>query len=474
MKNRNRLFKIYRMQSEFGDESEYLNRYDLIRHHILSIATTIYNVASNPQIHPQELLKRIVNSTRIICGWANLHYSREKDVFENLASALKQIRKNNIIYTKAGRADILLRTLKDVVDAINLTELYELKFIGAMYLWAISNIVYDIQLEKPKRGESIAEYIENLIIDYYKHNVLPKPVETIYADLKKDDEFASVFFDDIYTRIERNTNNLIFIEGEHGVGKSYTALALATEIDPDFDVKKQLVFDIPQFIEVCNTMKRQNLIGKVIIFDEVGAAASALTSWEFENILFDKYLQLFRYLRLTVIFTARDISDTIKRLRKRVTHYIAMEEQQRCEIYRVKSKFDMSKDKLEVVYEPYYYEDDYNIYLLKFKVPRVPADLAKIYEELRDKNVTSKYLEKIEEEVKLMRNDKLLTDIARDFIEKYLDCEDAYIQKGPYKGRISTAFLAEKYNIGEKTARKVRNLIYKLLKEKEQTAVSSE
>lgn len=463
------------MQSEYGDESEYLNRYDLIRHHILSIATTIHNVATNPTIRPQELIKRIGNSARIICGWANLHYDKEKDVFENLAMALRQIRRNNIIYTKAGRADILLRTLKDVVDAINLTELYELKYIGALYLWAVSNIVYDIQLEKPKRGEDIAEYVENLIIDYYKHNVLPKPVETIYVDLKKDDKFASVFFDDIYTRIERNTNNLIFIEGEHGVGKSYTALHLAKEIDSDFEPETQLVFDIPQFIEACNNMKRKNLIGKVIVFDEVGAAASALTSWEFENILFDKYLQLFRYLRLTVIFTARDISDTIRRLRKRVTHYIVMEEPQKCEIYKVKSKFNIQKDKLEVVYEPYYYEDGYNVYLLKFKVPKVPADLAKIYEELRDKNVTSKYLEKIEEEVKLMRNDKLLTDIARDFIEKYIDCEEAYIQKGPYKGRISTAFLAEKYNIGEKTARKVRNLIYKLLKEKEreQVAVSS-
>ncbi|MCQ6254753.1 ATP-binding protein [Methanocaldococcus sp.] len=472
MRYSSKLFKIYRMQSQ-DDESEYLNRYDLIRHHILSIATTIYNVASNPMIHPQELIKRIRNSARIICGWANIHYDREKDVFENLAMALRQIRKSNIIYTKLGRADILLRTLKDVVDAINLTELYELKYIGALYLWAVSNIVYDIDIEKPQRGQDIAEYVENLIIDYYKHNVLPKPVETVYADLKKDDEFASVFFDDIYTRIERNTNNLIFIEGEHGVGKSYTALALAREIDPDFEPEEQIVFDIPQFIERCNEMKRKNLMGKVIIFDEVGAAASALTSWELENILFDRYLQLFRYLRLTVIFTARDISDTIRRLRKRVTHYIVMEEQQRCEIYRVKSKFDMQKDKLEVVYEPYYYEDDYNIYLLKFKVPRVPADLAKIYEELRDKNVTSKYLEKIEEEVKLMRNDKLLSEIARDFIENWLDCEEAYISKGPHKGKISVAFIAEKYNIGEKTARKVRNLIYKLLKEKEQVATSS-
>ncbi len=457
--------EIYRT---YREEQGFLNRYDLIKHCVLSTAELIYFIATGEvKYPPQEIYKRITNSARILCGWANQKYDSQLDTFENIANAVKQIRKQNIIFTQLGKADILLRTLKYVVDAVNITDLYELKYIATNYLWAVSNIVYDIELERPQREQDISEYIENLIIDYYKHNVLPKPVEVRWVDLKKDNEFAkATIFEDIYTRIEKNTNNLIFIEGEHGVGKSYTALALAMEIDPDFEPEKQIVFDIPQFIERCNDMKRKNLIGKVIIFDEVGAAASALTSWEFENILFDKYLQLFRYLRLTVIFTARDISDTIRRLRKRVTHYVVMEEPQKCEIYKVKSKFNIQKDKLEVVYEPYYYEDGYNVYLLKFKVPKVPADLAKIYEELRDKNVTSKYLEKIEEEVKLMRNDKLLTDIARDFIEKYIDCEEAYIQKGPYKGRISTAFLAEKYNIGEKTARKVRNLIYKLLKEK--------
>ncbi|WP_423792087.1 ATP-binding protein [Methanocaldococcus indicus] len=454
--------EIYRT---YREEQGFLNRYDLIKHCILSIAELIYLISTGEvKYPPQEIYKRITNSARILCGWANISYDSQLDTFGNIANAVKQIRKQNIIFTQLGKADILLRTIKYVIDAVNTTDLYELKYIASNYLWAVSNIVYDIKVERPQKGQNISEYIENLIIDYYKHNVLPKPVEVRWVDLKKDNEFAkTTIFEDIYTRIERNTNNLIFIEGEHGVGKSYTALALAMEIDPDFEPEKQIVFDIPQFIERCNDMKRKNLIGKVIIFDEVGAAASALTSWEFENILFDRYLQLFRYLRLTVIFTSRDISDTIRRLRKRVTHYIVMEEPQKCEIYKVKSRFNISKDKLEVDYEPYYYEDDYNIYLLKFNVPRVSKDIAEVYEKLRDKNVTSKYLEKIEEEIKLLKNDKLLSDMAKEFIEKYIEDEEAYIQKGRSKGRISTAYLSEKFGIGEKTARKLRNLIEKML-----------
>jgi hypothetical protein len=465
---KNNLFKMYKIHSNAeGGEKDYLNRYDLIKRNVLSISTYLLNHAKSPKLPPSEVHKKIKNLSRVICGWANIQYDNKKDAFENIKEALKHIRKRNIIYTRSGRADILLRVVMDTIDLINSTDLNDLHYIAVSYLWSVSNIVYDIELERPCRGQDVSEYLEKLLIDYYKNNVLPKPTELVYSDLRREDEFASVFFNDIYSRIEKNTNNLIFVEGEHGVGKSYTALHLAYEIDQDFEIEKQLVFDIPQFIEACNNLKRENLIGKVVIFDEVGAASSALTSWDFENILFDKYLQLFRYLRLTVIFTARDISDTIRRLRKRVTHYIVMEEHQKCEVYKVKSKFNIQKDKMDAVYEPYYYEDDYNIYLLKFKVPKVPKDIAEKYEKLRDKNVTSKYLERIEEEVKLRRNDKLLSDIARDFIENHIDNEGAYIQKGPYKGRISTSFLTEKYNIGDKTARKVRNLIYKMISDAE-------
>ncbi len=442
---------------------EYLNRYDLIAHTLLSFSAYLREFKHSPKAPPKDVKRKLINTAVIICGWANIKYDKLKNPYQNIANALCTIKKRNIIYTKSGRAHILLKVLQDTTDILNTTILQELIDISLNYLWAVAHLVYVPSVEPT----SDCKFLEKLIHDFYKHNVLPKPVENIYVNLKKDDKFASVFFDDIYRRIEHNTNNMIFIEGEHGVGKSYTALHLAHEIDPDFDMEKQIVFDIPQFIEACNNMKRNNLIGKVILFDEIGAAASALTSWDIENILFDRYLQLFRYLRLTVIFTARDMSDTIKRLRKRVTHYIVMEEPRVCEIYKLKSKFDAQKDKHYVEYIPYQYEDEYNIYLLKYNIPKVPKDIATLYEKLRDENITSYYLEKIEEEVKLMKGDKLLSEIANEFIEKYIDCEEAYISKGRYKGRISTHFITEKFNVGEKTARKIRNIIYKLLEKNE-------
>jgi len=461
MKNNIRVSQLLRV-----DKADTISRLDLMIYTIMQIAGFVRSSYEMGHIPPQELRKRLRMSIKVMCGWANIEYDDDKSLTQNLADAMADIRQKKIIYSPKTRAEILTTALHEIIQAIYLVDGRDMQVICMEILYSLSHLAYNPNdLKVPNHQTVMEDWIEELIHNYYKHGVLPKQLDVAIAELKRDDKFASVLFNDIFNRINRNTNNIFFIEGEHGVGKSYTALALAMELDPDFDVKKQVVFSIADFISLCNRYKEQNLIGKAIVFDEIGTAASALQSWDENNVLFDQYLQLFRYLRLNVILTARDVSDAIRRLRKRITHFISVVEPQKCEIYRVKSKYDLNKDRVEVSFEPYEYEDEYNKYLLMFHVPRVPKEIAELYEKHRDEKVTSLHLKQIEEEVLANQNDNsMLTQMVEDFLNNYIDDEEAYITKGRYKGRISIEFLCEKYGIGSRRAKKLRKLITEQLK----------
>jgi len=378
--------------------------------------------------------------------------------YDTLKEACKSIREKNIIYSYRIRTNLCLTAIDAVNYYIVQTATNKHVPILIKFVYALSNLITDID-ENPSKGD--VEDLMKLVEILHMKNALPKPTVEVNAKLSDDDELChETFFADLRNRLKRKSNNVIFIGGEHGAGKSYTALQMALELDKTFDLEKQIVYSNKDFVKLCNYFHDQGLWGKVIIYDEFGGGANAYNWYDEGNKLLDEYLQKFRYLRLTVIFTARDVKDAISRARKRYTHLINMTDVQQCEIFKLRTYYDIEKDKLVTQTEQYEFEDDHNKYIIRnWQVPKVDDEIAERYEQHRDKHIGQSDLKRIEEELEMLESGMTIKEIVEDFLRNYAGDEEAYTQDGD----INVSFLMATYGIGRTKANRVKMILKRQL-----------
>lgn len=126
------------------------------------------------------------------------------------------------------------------------------------------------------------------------------------------------FSANMHKRIRQNKNALIVVVGETGSGKSYTALRLAEEIDPTFNVDR-IVYSIEDLMDLINS----NLLpkGGVIIVDESGVLVPSREWYSLSNRVLNYVLQTFRQDNLILFFCVPDMSFIDSQTRK-LFHYI--------------------------------------------------------------------------------------------------------------------------------------------------------
>ncbi len=108
----------------------------------------------------------------------------------------------------------------------------------------------------------------------------------------------------IENRIAENRNaNMIFV-GDTGSGKSYSSIALAEQVDPNFWVDR-IVFTARDFIGLVNSDLPK---GSVVIFDDAGLGIPAREWQGMSAKIFGKLFQGFRYKNLISLITVPDIS----------------------------------------------------------------------------------------------------------------------------------------------------------------------
>jgi replication-associated recombination protein RarA len=56
----------------------------------------------------------------------------------------------------------------------------------------------------------------------------------------------------IKKRVDNNLNFLAIFEGSPGAGKSYSALSIAKQIDPEFNPKEQVAFNFKELMRIIN------------------------------------------------------------------------------------------------------------------------------------------------------------------------------------------------------------------------------
>ena len=116
----------------------------------------------------------------------------------------------------------------------------------------------------------------------------------------------STLVKDIHNRLFKlNKNWLGIICGGTGSGKSYSAIKLAEEIDPNFNID-QIVFSGEEFLEILTSKKLKR--GSCIIWDEAGVGIPKREWYTISNKMINYVLQTFRYENLAVIFTVPTMS----------------------------------------------------------------------------------------------------------------------------------------------------------------------
>ncbi len=112
----------------------------------------------------------------------------------------------------------------------------------------------------------------------------------------------SILVERIQRRLIKNNKNwLCVIVGPTGSGKSYSALTLASKIDPTFDITK-VVFTSEAFLKLINDPKKLKK-GSVVVFDEFGVGMPRREWYSVSNKMISYLLQTFRNRNLGVIFT---------------------------------------------------------------------------------------------------------------------------------------------------------------------------
>jgi ABC-type dipeptide/oligopeptide/nickel transport system ATPase component len=124
----------------------------------------------------------------------------------------------------------------------------------------------------------------------------------------------------IESRFRQKKNTFIAICGGVGEGKSYCGLRIAELIQPDFNVKEQIVYYPQQFLNVIENAKAKNY--KVILLDEAHTTIPSRLWYSFMNLAIAQVATTFRQLKnLCVIVISPSINWIEKQVREMVNYY---------------------------------------------------------------------------------------------------------------------------------------------------------
>ncbi len=167
----------------------------------------------------------------------------------------------------------------------------------------------------------------------------PAPVEDGegLADLPAEapDAAYKTWCDAVRSRVAEDYDAWIAIIGERGGGKSTTALELAREFDPCFDIRKQVVYTPEDFLRVVANGNLHR--GQVLVLDEMGEIANALDYATRIVRAISKMAIGNRWQGLIFILCMPAFTDAASRLRE-IAHYcIEMRERDFAVVYRLKN-----------------------------------------------------------------------------------------------------------------------------------------
>lgn len=139
---------------------------------------------------------------------------------------------------------------------------------------------------------------------------------------RKDEEAIAKYFHFLMKKLK--IGMVIAITGsplfKTGAGKSWTALKLASIIDPDFSIDK-VVYHPEDFLKVLERVEKSGKPGQVVVIDEGGIMASSGSYHDYMNKAVSYTLQTFRTLNCMAIFCMPNLKNVDKRVRELLSHW---------------------------------------------------------------------------------------------------------------------------------------------------------
>lgn len=122
---------------------------------------------------------------------------------------------------------------------------------------------------------------------------------------------AQLYYRHIFERIHKFKFNFLgMFVGKHRTAKSTTALAMSYVLDPTFykSLEDRVVYFPNEFMRALISIKKKNIIGGAIIWDEAGVGIPAREWYDLANKSISYTLQVFGRYRPIVLFVSPDIS----------------------------------------------------------------------------------------------------------------------------------------------------------------------
>jgi hypothetical protein len=159
------------------------------------------------------------------------------------------------------------------------------------------------------------EYIYN----NFESNEYKIYIDAIERQKKELSKLENAFTRLLRMRLRDNRNAIVFVTGEPGAGKSYSAISLAKAVDPDFTLDR-VVFDPKKYMDFLDVSKNALPKYSAIIFDDAGVTENA-RDWQKQQVKILGYLsQTMRMLNYLVIFTTPLATFIEKQTRSLITY----------------------------------------------------------------------------------------------------------------------------------------------------------
>lgn len=241
----------------------------------------------------------------------------------------------------------------------------------------------------------------------------------------------------MHQRIRQNKNMVIFIFGQVGSGKSYSAVEICRQADPYF-TEDQIVFSPNELMELMNSGKLRK--GSAIVYEECGVSLDA-TKWQSTTNQMMRYLlETFRHRNFILIFTSPFMNFMAKKSRMLIQAAFETKgidfENNCCKIKPMQLQYNARNDKTYWKYLRVNIKGKYRP-IQEWRIPKLPEELLKQYE-TKKKAFTDKLYDQIKKNLEGLNESK----------EKpYWSCSDCGNEWQPRKRKPTFCSACRKTNV---------------------------
>lgn len=162
----------------------------------------------------------------------------------------------------------------------------------------------------------------------------PTPPELLQ---KPNEEHPIWLLRRIWDRVNlKNQHFMGCIVGEEGSGKSWTAVRIASEVDPTFSADR-VIFDVVELLKILRDGKHEP--GHFYVLDEAGVQLGRRTWQERGQVLANQALQIIRDHNLGLVFTLPRLSELDSQTQGRLQAFYELTEKEDGEYVRGKWKW---------------------------------------------------------------------------------------------------------------------------------------